>query len=73
MQITTGKIVGGNIVVDGFPLVEGATVTVLTAEPDESFALSPQDEEELIAAMQEIDRGESVTAEKLLERLRRFG
>lgn len=73
MQVTTGKVVEGKVVVDGFPLVEGATVTVLTAEPDEPFALSPQDEEELIAAMREIDRGEFVSAEALLESLRRFG
>lgn len=73
MQIATGKVVEGKVVVDGLPLVEGAMVTVLTAEPDEPFALSPQDEDELLAAMQEIDRGEFVSADQLLESLRRFG
>jgi hypothetical protein len=73
MQIATGKVVGGKVVVDGLPLVDGTTVTVLTAEPDEPFVLSPQDEDELLAAMQEMDRGEFVSAEALLESLRRYG
>lgn len=73
MQVTTGTVVGGKVVVEGAPLVEGALVAVLSREPGEPFALSTQDEEELLIAMAEIERGEFVSAEELLESLRKYG
>ena len=72
MQVTTGTVVGGKVVVEGVPLVEGSIVTVLSRAPHEAFALSPQDEDELLAAVAEIERGEFVAPEELLESLRRF-
>ena len=62
MQITTGTVVKGMVVVEGVPLVEGSVVTVLSREQDEPFVLSAEDEDELLAAMAEIDRGEFVPA-----------
>jgi len=44
-----------------------------SSEPDEVLALSPEDEEELLVAMAEIERGEFVSAEALLASLRRYG
>ena len=73
MQPSTGTVVGGKVVVEGVPLVEGSFVTVLSRAPDEPFALSSQDEEELLAAMAEIERGEFVSSEELLESLRQYG
>jgi sarcosine oxidase gamma subunit len=73
MQVTTGTVVGGKIVCDGVTLAEGSVVAVLSHGPDEPFVLSPEDEEELLAAMAEIERGEFVTADDLLESLRPFG
>ncbi len=73
MQVTTGKVVGGKVVVDGVPLVEGSVVTVLSREPDEAFTLSAADEDELLAAIAEIERGEFVSADELLESLRKHG
>ena len=73
MQVTTGTVVGGRVVVEGVPLVEGSLVAVLSREADEPLALSAEDEAELLAAMVEIDRGEFVSAEELLESLRTFG
>jgi hypothetical protein len=73
MQFTTGKVVGGMVVVEGVQLVEGAVVTVLSRETQESFALSPDDEDELLAAIAEIERGEFVSANELLDSLRKFG
>lgn len=73
MQVTTGIVVGGKVVVEGVPLVEGSVVAVLSREPDESFTLSPEDEDELLAAMAEIERGEFVSADVLLESLRKYG
>lgn len=73
MQISTGTVVGGKVVVEGVPLVEGAIVTVLAREAEQPFSLSLQDEEELLAAMAEVERGEFISAEELLESLRKHG
>ena len=73
MQITTGTVIGGKIVVDGVPLVEGSVVAVLSQESEAPFALSSEDEDELLASIAEISRGEFVSAEELLESLRQYG
>lgn len=39
MRIASGKVVAGKIVVEGEPLAEGATVTVLAPEADGSAVL----------------------------------
>ena len=73
MQVTTGTVVGGKVVVEGVPLVEGSVVTVLSRAPDIPFALTAEDEEELLAAIAEIERGDFVSAEELLDSLRKYG
>jgi len=73
MQVTTGTVVDGKVVVEGVSLVEGSVVAVLSRELDEPLALSPEDEEELLTAIAEIERGEFVSAEELLASLRRYG
>ncbi len=73
MQVTTGTVVGGKVVVEGVPLVEGSVVAVLSREPDEPLALSAQDEDELLAAVAEIERGEFISPLELLESLRKYG
>ena len=73
MQVTTGTVVGGKVVVEGVPLVEGSIVAVLSRVPEEPFTLSPEEENELLAAMAEIDRGEFIQADELLESLRKYG
>ena len=40
---------------------------------DEPFTLAPEDEDELLAAMAEIERGEFVTGDALLDSLRKYG
>jgi len=73
MQVTTGTVIGGKVVVEGVPLVEGSVVAILSREPEEPFTLSTEDENELLSAMAEIERGEFVSADKLLESLRKYG
>ncbi len=70
MKVVTGKVVAGRIVIEGEPLEEGCTVTVLAPEHDEVFALDVQTEAALLAAMAEADRGEVITGEQLLSKLR---
>ena len=69
MQVATGTVVNGKIVLEGVPLVEGAVVAVVTRGADESFSFTEAQENELLAAMAEIDRGEYVTLEELLRSL----
>ena len=73
MQVTTGTVVGGKIVVEGVPLVEGSIVAVLSRVTEEPFTLSPEEENELLAAMVDIESGEFVPADELLESLRKYG
>jgi len=72
MQVSTGKVVGGRIVLEGEPLAEGSIVTVLSRESKESFSLSADDERELRDAMAALDHGEFLTLEQLNESLRPF-
>ena len=69
MQVATGTVVNGKIVLEGVPLAEGAVVTVVTRGADESFSLTPAQEEELVASMAEIERGEFLTLKELLQSL----
>lgn len=70
MRVITGKVVAGKVVVEGEPLEEGCTVTVLAPEQDEAFELNAEAEASLLAAIAEADRGEVITGEQLLSRLR---
>ena len=73
MQIATGTVVNGKIVVEGFPLKEGAVVTIVTRGADENFLLSGGQEDELLEAIAQIDRGEFVSLEELLRSLPKHG
>jgi hypothetical protein len=68
MRITKGKVVNGNIVVEGEPLDEGTVVTVLVSD-ERVFTLSPEEESTLLESIAEADRGELVDAEDVLKRL----
>ena len=46
---------------------------VIAPARDEPFTLAPEDEDELLAAMADIERGEFVTGDALLESLRKYG
>ena len=70
MRVGSGKVIGGKVVVEGAPLDEGAVVTVVAREIDETFDVSAEDEAALIAAIAEADRGDVVAGETVLARLR---
>lgn len=57
--------------VDGAPLEEGESVTVLDREAENGFTLSPEDEAELLLSIAEADRGETISAEEVLAKLAR--
>jgi hypothetical protein len=70
MLITTGKVNEGMIQLDSQDLPEGATVTVLAQEGDETFELDAIQEAELLAAIAEAERGELVNASEVLQQIR---
>lgn len=72
MQLAIGTVVGGKIVVEGEPLPEGAVVTILAREADETFEVPPELEAELSESLAQAARGEAITAQEMLERLRRI-
>jgi hypothetical protein len=72
MQIATGTVIGGKIVVEGDPLPEGAVVTILAREADETFEVPPELEAQLLESIAQAERGETISAEELLKRLRRI-
>ena len=69
MRVATGSVVAGKIVVEGPPLEEGATVTVLAREDAETFELGPAEEAALLASIAEADRGELVEGVEVLAKL----
>ena len=73
MQIASGTIIGGKVVVEGLSLPEGTVVTVLARGDEAAVRLLPQQEAELLDALDEADREEGISAEELFARLQRFG
>lgn len=72
MQVATGKVIAGKVVVEGLTLTEGAVVTVLTQEAEAAVYLAADEEAELLEAIAEADRGETISAAELFTRLRRL-
>ena len=71
MQVATGTVVAGKLVIEGLDLPDGETVVVLARETEDEVHLSEGDEAELLEAIAEADRGEMITAEELFARLDR--
>lgn len=69
MQIATGTIVAGKVVVEDLTLREGAAVTVLADESEVAVCLSSEEEAELLEAIAEADRGETISIDQLRVRL----
>jgi hypothetical protein len=69
MKLATGTVVEGKVVVDGPRLPEGAVVAVL-ARDEESFDLPADLEPEIDAALAEVERGELLSLDEVLRRLR---
>ncbi|MFM8899443.1 MAG: hypothetical protein ACKOF9_05760 [Burkholderiales bacterium] len=73
MQVIPGTVVSGKVVVEGLSLPEGTAVTVLARGDEALVKLSPQEETDLLAALDEADREDGIPAAEFLCRLTRFG
>jgi hypothetical protein len=71
MKVATGKVVGGKIVLEGETLHEGAVVTVVVHDYAEAFDTTPEEEDALLEAISQADRGQVISWERLREQLRR--
>jgi hypothetical protein len=69
MRIASGKVIAGKVVVEGEPLAEGATVTVLAPDDDQAFDLSPEEESLLLQSIREAEQGLVVEAATVLRDL----
>jgi hypothetical protein len=71
MRIISAHVRAGRIVPDdGIELPEGATVAVLADADEREFDVPPELEAELLASLDEADRGDVVSASIVLRRLR---
>ena len=68
MRITKGKVVNGQVVVEGESLNEGAVVTILVSD-ERTFTLTDEEEAALLQSITEADRGDLLDAEDVLRRL----
>ena len=69
MQIVSGKVVGGRVELES-ELPEGAEVTVLAHEAEETFEADTELEAVLLESIAQGERGERISAEELLREMR---
>lgn len=71
MKVVSGTVVGGKIEVPKDAFAEGDRVAILAADLAPPPELTPGQEDELVAAVQDIRRGNYVDGSDLLVELRR--
>jgi hypothetical protein len=69
MRVASGKVVGGRVELEG-DLPEGATVTVLARDGDETFEADPEIEKVLLEAIAQCERGDTLPMSQILRELR---
>lgn len=70
MNLVTGKVENGRVVLPEGEFEEGAAVAVLASTADDPVALTSAEEEALLESLSEIRAGNFVTGENLLHHLR---
>lgn len=69
MRVASGKVVEGRVELDA-ELPEGASVTVLALEGDETFVADAETEKMLLEAIAQCDRRQTTPMTELLSELR---
>ena len=72
MKLATGTVIEGKVVIDGDPLPGGMVVTVLAHDADETFSVPFELEPELDESLAQASRGDTVSVEEALRRLRKY-
>jgi hypothetical protein len=73
MQVVTGTVVGGKVILEGVALPEGTVVTILAKDSEAAVRLPPSLNAELEEALEEADREAGISGDALLEKLRKYG
>lgn len=68
MRITKGKVVDGQIIVEGDPLNEGSTVTILVSD-ETTFTLNAEDEAALLQAIAEANQNDLISGEDVIKKI----
>ena len=73
MQLVTGTVVEGKVVLSGATLPEGAIVTVLAQDTQPSVKLPAHLQAELEDALAEADREDGISADELFAQIKKQG
>jgi len=68
MRISKGKVVDGQVIVEGDPLNEGSTVTILVSD-ETTFRLNAEDEAALLQAIAEANQNDLVSGEDVIKKI----
>ena len=68
MRITQGKVVNGRVIVEGDPLNEGSTVTILVSD-ETTFTLHSEDEVAFLQAIAEADQNDLNSGEDVIKKI----
>jgi len=71
MRVASGTVIDGRVPLEDANLPEGAVVTVLFREDDETFETDEETERMLLESIAQCERGQTVPLEQVLEDLRR--
>lgn len=73
MQLVSGTIVDGKVVLEGTPLPDGTVVTVFAQDTERAVQLTPALLAELNEALDDVDREPGISAEAMFDKLRKYG
>ncbi len=68
MRITKGKVVDGQVIVEGDPLNEGSTVTILVSD-ETTFRLNAEDEAALLQVIAGADQNNLISGEDVIKKI----
>ena len=68
MRISKGKVVDGQVIVEGDPLNEGSTVTILVSD-ETTFTLNAEDKAALLQAIAEADQNDLNSVEYVIKKI----
>ena len=68
MRISKGKVVDGQVIVEGDPLNEGSTVTILVSD-ETTFRLNAEDEAALLQAIAGADQNDLISGEDVIKKI----
>jgi hypothetical protein len=70
MRVASGRVIDGRVEMEDADFPEGASVTVLFPEDEETFEADAETERMLLESIAQCDRGQKVPLEKVLAELR---